>query len=250
MEIHYIDTGRFTTIENLDDVATSGTPFNAINQGGGAIQLIPTSAIPFRQFVSNWNGPYLAFPGTRSLDPANGDYDEGSLLDIQGVQPIYFYTPLGLLEPKLLNLSDRYYGDGFSQYTIVSHGPNGVFDGNLTGAAPGDDIAVQIAGFNITIPAVSSARMSALTKSTGVRIVIRGYNFGATQGTGAVLLDGIASGGTIHVWTPTRIELLLPAAIAPGTAVRVQLNGGALAAREVPLRSGTPAPVSDWQAYE
>lgn len=255
MEIFYIDSGRFTTIENLDDTI-SGTPlrpWNAINDGGGAITVIPGEGFLRRQFIANWNGPYLTFPSQRRVEEADDDYDIGAPFDLNGLSSIYFYTPLGLLEPSNNDVSLRYYGDDFDQYVIVTHGANGRFDGNLTRNVAGDDIGILIPGFQVTVPAVSSSRIApAATKSADPwELTVRGYNLGAGSGAnGAVLINGTADGELIE-WAPTLIRVGLAIPPQPGSEVQVRLSGGALALRTVTITGEVPElSVTGWHLYD
>jgi len=253
MENFYIDSSRFTTVENLDD-SVSGTPsrpWQAINAGGGAIVVNPIEGFPRREFQSLWNGPYLSWSGSRDYETSTDDYDEGAPLDLNGTSSIYFYTPLGLVEPRSADLSLRYYGDSLGTYALVTHGANGQYDGNLAGAGAGDDVGVAIPGFTVTIPAVSSARRSsASTKGVaGWTLVVRGVNLGSNTGSAAVLVSGSPT-GTVTEWTTTRITVALPTEPALGSSVQVRLASGGLAARTLSLIDAAPATsVPDWFAY-
>jgi hypothetical protein len=68
MESVYIDTGYFTTIENLDDTTNSNSnpDFQYINEEGGAVVVRPDKGVPERRFLTTWWGPYLG--GAESIE--------------------------------------------------------------------------------------------------------------------------------------------------------------------------------------
>lgn len=254
METYYIDSSRFTTIENLDDTETGtvARPWQAINQGGGALTVIPSEGFARVQFQTIWFGPYISWNGARDYETAAGDYDEGAPLDLNGTSSIYFYTPLGLLEPKTRDISLRYYGDDFSSYYIVTHGANGVFDGNLTRAVPGDDVAVEIPGFTITVPVISSVkRNSQSTKGVaGWTVTVRGYNLGTNTGSAAVLIDGSPASGSVSSWTTNTVEFSSASEPALGASISIRLASGAIASRSLPLvDANAPSAIVDWSLF-
>jgi hypothetical protein len=74
-------------------------------------------------------------------------------------------------------------------------------------------------------PQIDSARSSA-SSPPGLGIVIRGINFGAAQGTGTLLIDGVPA--PVAAWTEGEIQLVLPARVGPGAhQVVVTQNGEA-----------------------
>lgn len=224
MQMFYLDYSRLTTIENLDDTLASpaNPPFQGINDNGGALVILPTSGTLFRQtLLSDPFGigpPYLTQSSGHLYEGPSGDYDQGTPLDPWGT-PYYFYSPLGLIEPKTDSVSLRYYGDAFDLYTIISHGPDTV--------KSSDDLYVQVP-FSITTLRVSSARLrTSTTKAPGYTLLIKGYQLGASQGTGDVLFNGSAFGGSINQWTSTQITAHLASIPAAATTVSVRINGGA-----------------------
>ncbi|CAN5453620.1 hypothetical protein BH09SUM1_BH09SUM1_06650 [soil metagenome] len=219
----YIDSNRLTTIENLDDVLSgSATNYQNINDGGGALVIDPYYGLPTRQFLNSgtYFGPYLTAGSNHPYEGPSGAYDEGTPLDLFGTgQPYYLYSPLGLIEPKSGTVSLRFYGDAFFDYTLVSHGPDGIMSS--------DDVIVPIPGFNITHKVISSSRLKNNTaKSTNPYVlVIKGYNLGTSQGTGAVQLNGVDATGTVTLWSASRIEITF--VIAPSLTAPVTVRTGA-----------------------
>ena len=243
-----IDSGFYTTLENLDDTANSpGNPtFQYINDGGGALVLRTGVGEPFRRVLTTeWDfGPYVTIQQSR-WEAANGDYDQGTPIDLMRVgQPYYFYSPLGLIEPKSGTISQRYYGDAFSRYTIVSHGADGVMSG--------DDLIYQF-GPALTARTISSARMrNATSKSIAdYRLVIRGFNLGSAQGTGGLLYDGApAVGPTVLTWTPNQVIFRLGEEPPANTTISLRLDGGATTRTVVVTNELDPLEVRGWDLYE
>ncbi len=248
MEIFYLDYNLFTTLENLDD--TFGSPGNPtyqyINDGGGALVIVPNTGQIRRQvLVQDPFGvagpPYYGYGSNFDFEGPAGDYDEGTPLDPWD-HPYYFYSPLGLFEPRTGTYSLRYYGDSFYYYTIVSHGPDGQYGG-------GDDITGQIF-ISITVPAISAARLTAnVSRAPGLYdLTIRGFNLGASQGSGDVLFDGAPAGGTVSSWSAGQIVLSLNAPPSPSAQVTVRTGGGTIT-RTVPVTDLTGTLVPDWDLY-
>lgn len=244
MEFAFLDTGFFTTIENLDDV-TNPNPsifYQYIDDGGGALVIDQDDGVPFRRDLRfSWGGPYLQGQFQGRLEGPDGGYDEGTILDLaSGVEPYYFYTPLGLVEPKTGDLSQRFYGDQFDRYTLVSHG----FDAERSD----DDIILSFGG-TITVRTISSARLESLgvKGAEAFRLIIRGYNLGSTAGK--ILFDGADSGLTPENWTSQEVTALLSS--DPGNvAIGVELAGGATAVRTVEItRNQGDTAVVDWEIY-
>ena len=247
-----IDSSLLTTVENLDDTRSSNTqqPWQFINNDGGAVVVNPSVGIPFRQVLSasQFPGPYVSYHNSgRSFEGTSGDYDPGAPMSVvSSYGPIYFYSPLGLIEPRSVDLSLRYYGDEFDEYTLVSHGPDGV--------KSNDDIIVPVPGFLITVPVLSSARLVAGgTKGAAqpYELVVKGYNLGTNTGDAAVLIDGTPLGGTIQTWTATRIEVATSAIPSSTSLVSIRLSGGSTAMREVAVVNELPpTSATEWWGYE
>ncbi|MCC5877237.1 MAG: hypothetical protein JJU11_13530 [Candidatus Sumerlaeia bacterium] len=244
MEMFYIDNNRFTTLENLDDLAAPNPdqPWQNINDGGGALVFHPNVGELSRQFFppETYLGPYIAgFQGNRIEGP-NGDYDLGTPLDPWG-NPYYFYSPLGLIEPSTDSISLRYYGDAFDRYTIISHGPDGI---PLTS----DDLGLQF-GVTITVATISSAVVTTeLEKSETPILRIRGYNLGSEGEESAVLASGSPIDGTILQWSSEEI-LLEATPPVDGTPVSVRLANGTIT-REVSLVGGEETRVTEWILFD
>lgn len=252
MEQVAIDTGTYTTIENLDDLPgpTDTYEFDWINFDGGALVLRPAAGRfepsrvilqpdPFDPF-SGWQGPYLtAFTNDDVTGPTD-PYDEGSPLDPWG-EPYYFFTPLGLAVPRSGTVSLDLYGDDFDRYAIVSLGPDGTVSG--------DDIVARFGGA-VTELAISSARLAVPAKQAAAPIELRvkGYRFGNSQGTGAVLVNGSEVDGTVLEWTDRLVRFALPTPPAAGAPVALRADSGAVA-EAVPLQNETTTSVPHWDLY-
>ena len=246
MEIFYLDSGYFTTIENLDDIfdPDADPPHQWINRGGGALVLRPAEGVPFRQMLTQdqFQGPYLAYPSGAEREGPDGDYDEGTPLDPWG-NPYYFYSPLGLIEPKQDGLSLRYHGDRFDTYTFVSHGPDGV---------PSENDVIRSIGIAVTEPAVSSATLTVEigTKDDGDHeLLIRGYVLGAEAGQ--ILFDGEPSGLTPVSWSSTEARAVMAEVPDPPPMVSVRRADGT-ETRSVEMiveEEGPSTAVDDWWLY-
>lgn len=243
-----IFTDLYTTLENLDDTANSpGNPARQyINDGGGALVMRTGEGLPFRRFLtSEWDfQPSINYEG--ALEGSAGDYDEGTPLDkFLSPHPYYLYSPLGLVEPKTGNLSLRYYGDRFSRWTIVSHGPDGEFDG-------GDDLTLSF-GPAVTARTISSARLRNATAKAagGYQLVVRGFNLGAIQGTGGLLYNGTnAAGATTVTWTATQVVFALSTEPPAGAAISLRLDGGTTTRSVSVVNELAPTAAEGWEVYE
>ena len=76
-----------------------------------------------------------------------------------------------------------------------------------------DNVSVNSAA----APAPVIASMSATTGSIGSQVTISGSNFGATQGSSVVLLNGTFA--TINTWSATSISITIPAGATSGPLV-------------------------------
>ncbi len=249
MELCQLDTARYTTIENLDDTSfmNSTNPFQFINDGGGALVIVPGKGDvePVRRDLVNgalpWQGPYVNVPPQR-LDGADSEYDEGTILDFWG-NPYYFYTPLGLVDPIAEAITLRDYGDAFDRYTFVSFGPDGVMSG--------DDVIWPF-GSGLTVPTISAAEFVPTTVRGGETwtLEVRGYNLGASQGSGDILFDGMPDGSvTITSWSGNRIEAQTSSMPTEGVIVSVETSGGSTT-RSVALMNGSSASaIPSWTLY-
>lgn len=245
-EICYIDCSDFTTLENLDDLISDNAlvPRQGINDGGGAVVLNPSTGIVRRRTfnASTWQGPYVNFQQGQ-IDGSDSDYDDGTPIDGWG-NPIYFFSPLGLIEPMSGDTSLRLYGDQFDRYTLVSLGPDGIMSG--------DDLTYQFGGA-ITVPSVSSGRVEVTqSRSPQIRIRVKGYVLGSSSGT--LLFDGSpAPVVTVESWTPTLATFLLAGLPAEGTLVSLQLAGGGTITRAVPVTlpivGSFAAADASWELY-
>ena len=122
-----IDTGYIVSLENLDDLPTDQVTnaFDYINYGGGAEVIDPRTGL-FKSTrmdllmpPNTWQGPYVTYqPGRISL---TSSYDLGTPLDLWGM-PYYLFSPMGLVRPGTLSVTQELYGDHFDRYAIVSLG--------------------------------------------------------------------------------------------------------------------------------
>lgn len=247
MQLFYLDYNQLTTIENLDDIlATEGNPFyQGINNNGGALVIDVDDSRLRRRFLTVGPGiigpPYLTVNGP--LEGADGDYDQGTPLDPWG-NPYYLYSPLGLVEPRGESISQRFYGDAFHFYSIVSHGPDGLQGG-------GDDLIVQLPFF-INRPVLSTAILTqSATKSTsGYELTIRGYVLGGETGPAAVLINGVPATTSAVSWSPEQIVATLPSFPGEGVTVSVRTSDGT-ETPSVPLLYGFPLlEASGWEFYQ
>lgn len=249
MELFYLDYNRFTTLENLDDTFSNPAtpPYDGINDGGGALVFEPGFLLLERKTLApgplTAGPPYLTRNSSRDYEGPGGDYDEGGLLDLWG-NPYYFYSPLGLIEPKTDSIStNRYYGDSFIFYTIVSHGPDGV---------PSSDDVFQTLPFTLQTTAISSARLrSSPDRSTlPYTLTIRGFQLGAAQGTGDVLFNGGSSGASVTSWGATQVVASLGSVPAEGTLVSIRTGSGVTSRSVAITNELPPTSVSEWSFYQ
>ncbi len=250
MDIFYLDYSAITTLENLDDVKSSpaNPDYQSINFGGGALVIEYADGLIRRRNLvgDSFSGPpYLSTGSGTQVEGPDGDYDEGTFLDPWG-NPYYFYSPLGLFEPKTEEYSLRYFGDQFDLYTITSNGPDGV-------PATGDDMAYTTGLPFFTRAVISSAKLS-ITPSKSYdstyTLVIRGYLLGGSQGDGEVTVNGVPLNPSNIVWSPTEITALLPYFPGEVSTVKVQTDSGqSTRSLEIGL-TFTPLNVDSWELYD
>jgi len=265
MEIAYLDTNYYHTIEDLNDQATANPTFffDDINEAGLGTAVLMPSTGRFRTTRANlvsplrWRGAYVNYQQGR-IDTLSS-YDPGTLLDLAGTgQPYHLYSPLGLVEPTSESISLAFHGDRFDRWTLVSAGCDGVF-------VTGDDIFYSLGpgiGGAPTIPVISSVQPLSLANSAprsirassgaddppalqpGETILVRGYQFGGTQGTSRLLLDG-QDMGAAQLWNSQRIEIVLPQGLT-GSQIQLEIGGTIRDSREVRVTSS----VSKWILFE
>ncbi len=252
LQFFYIDYNRFTTLENLDDIlsTTASVDYQAINANGGALIFFPATGDLMRQTLTTpgigAGPPYLNTSSSTPLEGPNGDYDEGTFLDPWG-GPFYFYTPLGLLDPKTESISLRYYGDQFPDYRIVSHGPD-------LQPMTIDDVE-YIVPFAPSISAlrISSARVVTSTQRGTFfpyQLLVKGYNFGSSQGSGGVTLDGESiDTNDILSWTSTLITINLAIPPSASADVTVTTDGGQTSPAKTVILETSGSSAADWTLY-
>lgn len=128
---------------------------------------------------------------------------------------------------------------------LVSHG--------LDGVPSGDDVLVPISGFQITVPAISSARVRLAEQKEGLPflVVVKGYNAGSDGTDAALLLNGDPA-GTIQSWTPTEVVVGLDILPTGNQVATLRLSGGGMAMQELELVDEVeqePIGVSEWIWY-
>jgi hypothetical protein len=216
----YLDTGYLFSLEDLNDLLSPWTYyyFDDIMWGGGA-QVISTltgryepTRVDVRWPPHLWEGPYVTYQqGHFSTDGAG--YDPGTPLDPWG-NPYYLFTPLGLVKPTQGTLTLELYGDTFDRYAIVSLGPDGVVSD--------DDVILRFEGAPFYLPTrtvISSVNPA--TASPGQRVTLRGYNFGAPQGSSRVELGGRPL-TTVVSWGDRSITFVVPSDGSSGQVVVVR----------------------------
>lgn len=245
MAILEIDTGYFTTLENLDDLpGTVGAPneFQGIDDGGGALVIRPARGrfqddrvnLTTRPPGFQWQGPYVS---VQNMEGPGSAYDPGSPQDPWG-NPYYLYTPLGRVSPlaEAITLDD--YGDSFSTYEIVSFGPDGVMSD--------DDLFRTIPSAGITEPVISSVRVS-VSRGAEYEVQVKGWNFGA--GAGSVTVGGEPA--AVDSWTPRLVTARISPLPDPGAETALTLADTTVLLFGGYLFQGAPASASGgWTVYE
>ena len=248
MQFFYLDYNEFTTIENLDDTfsTTINPPHQRINDEGGALLIRPQIGTVRKEFlvkpISSAGPPYLTRSSGNQYEGPNGNYDEGTPLD-PWLNPYYFYSPLGLVEPKSERVSQRFFGDQFDFYTVVSHGPDGEPGG-------GDDFYEQIF-IQITATTISSAKAEPAPGKfdSPWRIPVRGYNLGDSNNAGVLLINGAEHDATLVQWTESLVVFDVGTLPPEGSALSLKTGGG-LETRSVPLiYIQQPLAAENWALY-
>jgi len=251
----YLDTNYYTTLENLNDLPNFPTvvDYDYIDDNGGALAIRPFAGTfgsnPRVEFMDlpatfAWQGPYVAYQAGTTDGPSS-DYDEGTPLDPWG-EPYWFYTPMGLVEPITETVSLRFYGDDFADYRVVSHGPDGEFGG-------GDDLDRFVAFHLITSRAISSVRVTSGAPAKSARgmaawtATFKGFNFGATQGTGGVAADAVPL--VVDSWSDNLVVAALATFPAPGTTFTLTRNGGQVLTFAGFVDETGAAGVGEWRDY-
>jgi hypothetical protein len=254
-QIAFIDTGFFTTIENLDDLIneTNNNTFDWIHEGGGALVIdIQTGLFePERENLldlpNRWQGNYIQayHPSRISIDGAG--YDRGTPLDFWG-SPYLLFSPLGLLRPETMGVTQEYYGDSFDRYAIVSLGP----DRSMSA----DDV-IRKFGTPPTRTIISSVSLTS-NPSSGTLMQVNGYIFGSLSGgagggaavNGAVVkINGESKNSLVVSWSSTVILLDLSTGKIPQVgAVQVVTTSGGVSP---PMPYSLPPFLRayDWELY-
>ena len=248
MELVAVDTLFYTTLENLDDLSTETHEnlFDWISYEGGALVLRPSSGrfvaerldLTARPGGLNWAGPYVTYQPSR-IDDAASAYDEGTPLDPWG-SPYYLYSPLGLVAPQQRTVVLEGYRDAFDRFTIVSFGSDGI--------QSADDLTRGFGG-SPTETVVSSVRlvMAPSERRSAYTLRVRGYRFGAEQGTGALLADGQPMTEPL-TWADREVTATLAAPPSQSTAFTLRTDSGTQDTFTGFLAEGA-ANVTDWTFY-
>ena len=243
MEIVYLDTGYYVSIENLNDLLSYHTvhDFDNIDQFIGTWVVDPSTALFYPDKVELthvphlWLGPYVTYQDDRiALD--GGGYDRGTLLDLWGT-PYYLFSPAGLVRTDQHIVTLELYGDYFDSYAIVSLGPDGI--------KSADDI-VRTFGAPPTRLVLTS--LSAPGAYPGDTIALCGYNFGSRSRQAPELFLGVAPVSSILSWTDRLIEFMVPEGASSGYIKVVKESEESnllyLNILEQPTRANT------WRLYE
>lgn len=209
----FIDTDYYVSIENLNDLLSVDVTywFDYIGEGGGTAVLDLATGFfePARQDLTHlpqlWRGPYVSFAPER-ISLSGAGYDPGTLLDFWG-RPYYLFSPAGLVRPPSMSITQELYGDMFDAWAIVSLGPDGM--------RSGDDI---IREFGVPPTALVITSLSMPQATYGSRETVRGYNFGSSQGTNQVLLNGEPI-TTVESWESRAITFQVTEAMTSGNVV-------------------------------
>ncbi len=252
MEIFFLDTNYYSTLENLDDTrgpAPPDRPWQFIGEGGGTLVISPFEGDVLPNRVNlltglfQYQGPYITYQQNR-MDGADSEYDPGTPLDPWG-NPYYFYTPLGLLEPRQERITQRDYGDIFDRYTIVSFGPDGIQSSS--------DIIYQFGG-GIQVATISVGIFRSIVdegdRDQDVAVLeIRGYNLGENTGQAAILINNQEIQPTITQWSSTDIEATLDFMPTSGDTLRVRIQSG-IETRTVELINEDEATtIGNWELF-
>jgi hypothetical protein len=246
-----VDTTYYVSLETLNDVSgpSTQTPYNSLNNEGGtwvirpARGLFQVNRVNLLTAFNPWQGPYVNYQQGKTqtgLSP----YDQGSPLDPWGT-PYYFFTPMGLVRGDEGVISLEFYGDFFDRYTLVSLGLDGVqstddliyqFGGGITtfgissvrlkgqAVGAGSKHATRVGTVAKALPAGAPLSGGTFQVPAGSQIVVRGLNFGATQGTAEVLW-GSTPLTQITAWSDREVGLTLPAGLI-GTAALTLVRDG------------------------
>lgn len=262
-----VDTGYYTSLENLDDLPGLNTiePRDGIEDQGGAWMLDPATGrwraarMPLDHSPWIWRGPYVNYQN-RAGDDGEG-YDPGTPLDPWG-QPYLLYSPVGLARPTIPGVTLEYHADRFDRWAIVSLANDGIVSD--------DDIGVEF-GSGPTALVISSLRLSqtGATRSTGLTgvtaeatptpasgqtwiVSVKGYNFGSTQQTSSVLVDGVPIDTPSTTWSSVAVDQPLPVDLEPGIHT-VALRVGAVESNALSFTLVAPLTAvrsGAWALYE
>ncbi len=209
----FIDTSYYVSIENLNDLLSPDVThwFDYIGEGGGTAVLDLATGFfkPERQDLTHllhlWRGPYVSFASER-VSLSGAGYDPGTLLDFWW-HPYYLFSPAGLVRSPSMSITQELYGDVFDAWAIVSLGPDGI--------KSSDDIIRQ---FGVPPTTLIITSLSTPQATYGNRVTMRGYNFGASQGTSQVVLNGVPV-STVESWTSREIIFRVTEGMASGNIV-------------------------------
>lgn len=269
LELCAADTTYYVAPEALNDNNFSNTqpPYNYIGDQGGSFVLFPdqgyfrASRINLATAFLQWRGPYLSYqPQRTQLDTQ--PYDLGSPLDPWGA-PYFLFSPLGLLRGDTGQVTNELYADSFDRYVLVSLGPDGVRSSDDIGYFFGGGVsAFRISSLRSTnqvlLPPKSISKLEAIgLKSTSVadgyratagsEIIVRGTNFGSSQGA-AVVYWGTTQLTDIPGWAQREVRVKLPAGVT-GTA-NLRIERPPAITNEVPLTiEAAPTAAEEWQHY-
>lgn len=256
METVVIDTTRYVSLENLNDIVGVNTvrPYDSIRDQGGVYTIIPQDGffLPTRTDLTRiepgWNGPYVSFQLDRTqTDPT--PYDLGSPLDPWG-SPYYLFNPFGLIRGDLGTITLELYGDQFDRYTIVSLGADGIMSS--------DDIVREF-GPGVTSTRLTSLRGDGVTLvsaptdppayevEAGTVVTLRGLNFGPAAENKFVRFDDTVI-QEIHSWTTREIQITVPTTLTGPGHFSLLLNGSSTNTIHATITGGDTG-VKGWGVY-
>ncbi len=255
MEVVALDTTRYVSLENLNDLSATNTtkPFDSIKDQGGVFSIIPQDGffLPRKDLTlgpNPWRGPYVTFQQGRT-QAGTTPYDQGSPLDPWGT-PYYLFNPFGLIRGDEGIITLELYGDQFDRYTIVSLGPDGIMGT--------DDISREF-GAGVTSTRLTSLRgdgvlLTSAPKASpiydvqaGTTVTLRGYNFGAARPDKSVLF-GTTVLEDIVSWTSREVTVVLPETLGGTGDFAVYLGLGTTNVIHATI-IGTNTSVDNWSSY-
>lgn len=213
-------------------VPTSATTGNVTVTVGGN----PSNGVPFTVVLT---------PAISSLSPSSGP--QGGRITITGTN---FGASQGTSTVKFNGTAAT--ASAWSTTSIQAVVPSGATSGNVTVTVAG--MVSNGVAFTVT-PAPSITGLTPVSAPVGGTITISGANFGGTQGTSAVKLNGTV--WSVSSWSNTSVNAVVPAGATSGsvtiTVAAVASNGSAFTVDPAPAissiapatgQAGTPVTIT------